>query len=385
MKKNYLAYFSAFCLLSSSAYAQYCSSVGPSSTGDSNLQSFTLNGESATAITFTGCPGVIGLDDQTLNESVLLSAGSSYTAYALFGTCGGYYYGVGEAWIDYNQNQVFEITESIGTWSGTPPTATSVWNFTVPSGAISGTTRMRVVQFESGVLPIDPCAVFTWGSTTDFTVNIGGGADCTGYVGESTSDPRIVSSLPFGEDHSNTPCYFNTFTVYSSPDVYYRILPQQLGLDYLTVSLCGSAIDTYLTLVDENINVIEYNDDADGCGTSSKIHLNVASHDTLYVIVQGYSNQSGDYTISIEEELAGLTSAESFQFQLYPNPSNGLITFEIPVPSAQLEIHDVAGKLVFASEISSFETFNLGHLDNQIYFVTVISENNSSTQKLVIE
>jgi len=220
MLKFYAFTVSSFLFFSFSVSAQYCTAVGPSSNADSNLQSFYLAGESGTAVNFTGCPGVFGLDDQTFAQTVTLSAGSNYTAFAGFGTCGGNYYGVGQAWIDYNQNQFFEPGESIGTWTGTPPTAVSTWNFSVPPGASTGVTRMRVVQFEGGALPIDPCATFAWGSTTDFTVQIGGGIDCSAYTGESLADPRVISSVPYSEDYNNSVCYSNVLTVYSSPDVF---------------------------------------------------------------------------------------------------------------------------------------------------------------------
>ncbi|MBK9192043.1 MAG: hypothetical protein IPM77_11300 [Crocinitomicaceae bacterium] len=306
---------SALIFFSVSGFSQYCTAVGPNSVIDSNLESFYLAGESATAINFTGCPGVIGLDDQTLSQSVVLSAGSSYSAFAQFGTCGGNFYGVGEAWIDYNQNQVFELSESIGTWSGTPPAAMSVWNFTVPIGAVSGSTRMRVVQYESGVLPLDPCAIFSWGSTTDFTVQIGGGMDCSSYVGESTDDPRMITALPYSENHNNSNCYYNVLPVYASADVFYRILPQQMSAEFLTVSLCGSTIDTYLTILDENDVVKWYNDDHASCGTGSKLHFNSSGEDTLYIVVQGWGYEMGAYSILIEEELVSMNENTDIIFR----------------------------------------------------------------------
>lgn len=382
MIKFYTSAFSI--LLLSSVQAQYCTAVGPSTTADSNLQSFNLSGESATAITFTGCPGVAGLDDQTFAESVVLNAGTSYTAYAQFGTCGGNYYGVGQAWIDYNQNQVFESSESIGTWSGTPPTALSTWGFNVPAGAISGTTRLRVVQFEGGALPIDPCAVFTWGSTTDFTVQIGGGMDCSGYLGQSTASPRPVSALPYSENYNNSVCYYNVMPVYGSPDVFYRILPVQLGAQYITISLCGSAIDTYLSVLDADGNVLYYNDDNAACGTSSKIHFNAGTHDTLYAVVQGWGYAVGAYSISIEEELAGISeNSNSANFELYPNPANDRVKISVNEVNALVQIHDLSGKLVYTTTIQNQQEIDLSDLGNGTYLVTVLTEKGTSTQKLV--
>jgi len=154
--------------------AQYCTTGGTSSTADSNVESVTLTGDVASAITYTGCPGVLGVEDQTILFADV-TVGTPYTANVQFGTCGGNYGGVGEAWIDWNQNFMFEASESIGTWSGTPPTASSSFGFTPPATAFNGATRMRVMQWEGGSLPLDPCGSYNWGSVVDFTINVSGG------------------------------------------------------------------------------------------------------------------------------------------------------------------------------------------------------------------
>ena len=74
-----------------------------------------------------------------------------------------------------NQNTIFESTESIGTWTGIPPTSLSNFTFTVPPIAFTGITGVRVMQYEGGSLPLDPCASFTWGSVVDFSADISGG------------------------------------------------------------------------------------------------------------------------------------------------------------------------------------------------------------------
>lgn len=183
--KKHLIKSLAFCILglgTTNLSAQYCTGVGASNTSDSNVESVALTGDAATVINYTGCTGttgVTGLDDQTATQSVSVTAGSPYTANIQFGTCGGPYAGAGEAWIDWNQNSVFDLSESIGTWSGIPPVAMSVFNFTVPAGALNGTTRMRVVQQEGGANPLNPCVSFTYGSTTDFSVVVSGGTTIT--------------------------------------------------------------------------------------------------------------------------------------------------------------------------------------------------------------
>ncbi|MEX2484828.1 MAG: GEVED domain-containing protein, partial [Brumimicrobium sp.] len=155
--------------------AQYCEN-GPTDALESNIEAVSLNGVNATSLTYTGCPGVVGVEDET-TQIVELVAGQEYTLDVTFGTCGGDFAGAGEAWIDFNQDDVFDAaTESIGNSSGTPGTAPwdapVTFTFTVPSTATTGATRIRVMQEEGGTTPLDPCASYTFGSVVDFTVDI---------------------------------------------------------------------------------------------------------------------------------------------------------------------------------------------------------------------
>jgi hypothetical protein len=162
-------------LLSGYVNAQYCTTGGPTSTADSNIESVTITGENGSSISYTGCPGVTGVENQ-LAQSVDLSPGESYTLSVKFGTCGGNYAGAGAAWIDFDGDGDYAVAENVGESTGNPNAAPwnapVLFNFTVPVGASFGTTRMRVVQRESGTLPLDPCVGFFWGSAIEFTVNV---------------------------------------------------------------------------------------------------------------------------------------------------------------------------------------------------------------------
>jgi hypothetical protein len=156
----------------------YCiAGVGPTNTYDSNVETVDITGDAASAIAYLGCTnptgggGWTGVEDLTATMSVDVTIGLAYSIDVTFGTCGSSYSGAGEVWIDWNQNYTFDAGESIGTWSGSPPSL-QTFNFTVPAGATTGATRMRVMQHESGSIPLDPCGGFTWGSVVDFTVNV---------------------------------------------------------------------------------------------------------------------------------------------------------------------------------------------------------------------
>lgn len=93
------------------------------------------------------CPGIPNLDDQTATSIADISAGSG-DIQVTFGTRDGSFNNAGTVWIDWNQNEVFEPEEALGTWEGLtePPVAYS-FPFQVPSG-FSGTTRARIMMME---------------------------------------------------------------------------------------------------------------------------------------------------------------------------------------------------------------------------------------------
>ncbi len=94
-------------------------------------------------------------------NTITLSVGFASTSYTEF-------WGV---WIDYNKNGTFESSEQIVSES-TTNSANQSYNFTVPSSALSGNTRMRV-SMKYNAAP-SPCENFTYGEVEDYTINIGG-------------------------------------------------------------------------------------------------------------------------------------------------------------------------------------------------------------------
>jgi hypothetical protein len=361
-------------------YSQYCTAVGPTTTIDSNVKSVVLNGASG-SINFIGCPGVVGLQDLTI-LSTTLNAGGNYTASIEFGTCGNNYNGVGEAWIDYDQSGTFDASESIGTWQGIPPAPVQAFNFTVPFGAQNGATRMRVMQYEGGTLPLNPCATFSWGSVTDFTIVITNGVDCSGYVGDDLSDPIVVSALPYIDTNDNSYCYGNQNLVYNSPDVYYQVNPSPM-MQSISVSLCGSGFDTFLSVVDANGNVIAYNDDAPGCGTTSALTFNTAGYGIVYVIVEGWGISSGDYTIEMNANYLSTEELNLDAISIYPNPA--MDHFVIDGYEGIVEVIDNAGRVVLSlDDYTEGQHIDVSGLNDGLYVIQLTTGQQQRSKKLLI-
>lgn len=171
--------------------------------GGSSSLNVTVAGPSAYCIPVTGCtfPDIItnvtfaGINRTSTCDG---SASSGYTyynsapnvasvnagsTYTLSVSTGGDIEGAA-AWIDYNQNGTFDASENLfSSLAGTNP-ATYTVSVTIPAGAITGTTRMRVrciYNSNPSTLAIPACSNTTYGETEDYDVQIAGGASAYTY------------------------------------------------------------------------------------------------------------------------------------------------------------------------------------------------------------
>jgi hypothetical protein len=103
------------------------------------------------------------------------------------------------AWIDYNQNNVFETSERImattGTYAGQGTTANGgLVTVTIPASALGGTTRLRVrCGFGVAGTTIDPCANVTFGETEDYVVVVAAAGVTNSFPG-TNNFPGITTS-----------------------------------------------------------------------------------------------------------------------------------------------------------------------------------------------
>jgi len=100
------------------------------------------------------------------------------------------------AWIDYNDNGLFEPSEQIFSNVAVATANTDVnVPFTIPSDAFNGDHIMRVRgKWGSGSGDLnDPCADLQWGNTVDFTATIINGTLNTNDFGLTDSDFVVVS------------------------------------------------------------------------------------------------------------------------------------------------------------------------------------------------
>lgn len=135
---------------------------------------------------FTAQNGNIGYGSNT----VIVSAGFSSSAYTEFW----------KVWIDYNQNGTFESSEMVA--SGSSSSAANLsYNFTVPTSAKAGKTRMRVSMKWKAAQTA--CESFSYGEVEDYSITIGT---------SSASRATVVAD----EELGNEEAIFNA-SVYPNP------------------------------------------------------------------------------------------------------------------------------------------------------------------------
>lgn len=167
---------------------EYCTPVivGYPGAGGDYLNNFTFanitnnnSGDAASDYTYYNNLTANVVADGTTTYNVSLQAGGTSGTYAQ----------QFRIWIDFNQNGIFEASESVfntTTSSFSPALATGT--VTIPNTALNGTTRMRVAsRFSSQVGADQSCQIGTssagaWGEFEDYNITITGGTNGVEYV-----------------------------------------------------------------------------------------------------------------------------------------------------------------------------------------------------------
>jgi hypothetical protein len=248
----------------------YCETVYTTGKTDGDLISnisisgTTLSNNSGTAQVnpaytfFTGQP----------NYTASLVASNSYNVTVTVGTWGAQ--GIA-AWIDYNDNNVFEASEKIGNTAttigsgtgGTPIPANHTATFVINLSCSPplGSHRMRVRDVYNVAGPsIDPCATYTFGETEDYLITIVAGTPFTPAFTSTPSTPSCVNSQV-------------TYTATAGQTNYSWTFPGVAGVDYTLVSGGTSTSNTativYLTSGSKTISM-NYSSPL-GCSSSGPI------------------------------------------------------------------------------------------------------------------
>jgi len=173
---------------------------------------------------------------------------------------------------------------------------------------------------------------------------------CGVFAGDMPNDPIIVGGLPYA-DTANTSICFTNQANNASPDVFYMHVVNDACISTVDVSLCGSSFDTYLWIYDAQLNLLASSDD--DCGTQSAIYnLPVSFDDTLLIIVEGYSSNSGDYILNITPNLVPSPALLSQTDVTCGGQSTGDATFGTGDPLALYQWDAAAGSQTDSTAIN---------------------------------
>lgn len=277
----------------------YCASQG-TNVSDEFISRVRLN-------TIDNTSGANGGYGDFTSVSTTLSQGANYTI-TVNPTWTGTVYNEGYAvWIDYNQDGDFaDAGEQVFTQAATNAAQVS-GSFTVPAGAATGDTRMRVSMKYNGTPTA--CETFTYGEVEDYTVSIGGGGATCGTVSGLAS--ANVTATTFDLNWSAV-AGANNYTVQV------RVGTTGAWTDYSatsnTISLTGaSASTTYNARVRANCTGATGN-------YSSIVSLTTSSATVTYCASQG-NNTSDEYINRVRFNTIDNTSGNNGGYADYTSVS----------------------------------------------------------------
>jgi hypothetical protein len=161
----------------------YCASTHANGCSGDNIANVSLGSISnATGTVCGGTTFYTYFAASPTTTTTLTTVGGPYSLSLTFGTDGNQYFG---AWIDYNQNGSFEVSEFLGASGNAGASGTTAVSFSVPVGALNGVTRMRIIGGNDvALLATQACGASSspWGETQDYDVTISGGVDPLTYA-----------------------------------------------------------------------------------------------------------------------------------------------------------------------------------------------------------
>ncbi len=362
----------------------------------------------------TGGPAAPTYTNYSSTHTTQLTQGAAYTITIQSGT---YSPNQVAAWIDYNNDNIFQANEKLGEFQTTGASQSQGIPFTVPAGAQLGAKRMRVrsVYVNTGEPnPADPCFNYGWGETEDYGVVIMAPAPvgyCIPTSTNGTTDGDFVNSVQLGtiqntnSGATGAPTYSDhtasqsTFLAINSP---YTITiqsgqysPNQVAawIDYNNdqVFQASEKLGEFQTTGSMQSQGIPFT--VPGGAVMGTTRLRVRS---VYVNTNepnpaepcfNYAwGETEDYSVVITTSTA-VTDASLAGISLFPNPAQGVATLLLPGSEAtQVELMDMQGRIVRTEQImTERHDLDLNGLAAGSYLVRVTRSAQSHVIRLTVE
>lgn len=323
------------------------------------------------------------------------------------------------AWIDKNNNDIYEASEKINELDNFAAGAIGSTNYSIDGTFPLGFHRVRVrCAYGSFNNNMDPCATYGYGHTIDFGINVA--PDLTPFC-----TPKGILFSRYGASIKNIHLEnFNTdISDYHVPYFKYESSSANVtaagayNLEVVSGDIWGNA---------GFIAWIDYNDDNTFSGPIEKLGevLFTGANETKSISFLVPSNATGshrcrvtyfentigasydtpcpaedqriwgrDFTVNVSA--VGISSIEEIQnsMSILPNPtiSSSVLTFYSSLPiKGFISVSDLSGRLISNKVLTSNGGNVSVNLENEglsagSYFVQVISDNKSIAKKLMIK
>ena len=133
-----------------------------------------------------------------------------------------------------------------------------------------------------------------------------------------------------------------------------------IGGSYSGSGVSGTLFDPATAVIGTHTVYYDYTDATSGC----------SSIDSISVIVTG---------------CLALNELSNTNIKVYPNPSNGIILISFEGVMANYTLMNNSGKTLLSDKISSMKIIDLSTFSNGIYFIKISIENETYTEKLIIQ
>ncbi|RYE20326.1 MAG: PKD domain-containing protein, partial [Sphingobacteriales bacterium] len=347
------------------------------------------------------------------------------------------------AWIDYNHNAVFDVAERVFFGPSTALTGGGygrTGGFAVPNTTVPGVAVMRIIARIG--LNNDPCAMnLASAETEDYLVNLVTSATnnvgvmnivspvsaCTlsaasvvciqvANLGTATQSNipvqytlnNVQSAVelvpgPLAPGESTNFCFAATANMASAGN--YNLMTQTVlpgdaqasnntfsqvinsfPLPNSTFTYSNSGLQyTFSTSVTPGTGYNWDFGDGNSSGSANPIHTFAANG--TYTVTLTKTTSSG-CTSSTSQTITGVSAAASVlaaQVTLYPNPSLGVITVNIPL-AGNLEVINALGQVVYRMKVAAADNLLLlTHLPRGMYSVRIVIGEETVNRKMILE
>ncbi len=125
--------------------------------------------------------------------------------------------------------------------------------------------------------------------------------------------------------------------------------------------------------------------------SSGSLNLDIYSHQTLYLAFKYTSTTDGAAKWEVDNLLvtgvpaSGVNDMQNNTIHVYPNPSNGIYQIEnLQQQSLEIAVYNLLGEQVTETfKTSSHYTLDISDLENGVYFLQIISNNQRKTISLI--